>query len=239
MSELKVFHMPGRWGLKSVSPFCLKLDAFLRMAQVPHQSITASTPFGGPKNKAPWVELDGQIIGDSSLIIERLMKVYQADLDQHLSGEERGIAVAIERLIEENLYWAMVYDRWCRPENWATLKSSVLGNIPQPMRALLAPYARRLVKKQLAGQGMGLHSEAEISAIAGRDIVALSDILADKHYFFGDSPSLTDATVYSLLANIYAVEFNSPMKAMLEQTANLPPFIQRFKAEYYGDDTAQ
>ena len=72
-----------------------------------------------------------------------------------------------------------------------------------------------------------------------RDIVALSDILADKHYFFGDSPSLTDATVYSLLANIYAVEFNSPMKAMLEQTANLPPFIQRFKAEYYGDDTAQ
>ena len=49
MSELKVFHLPGRWDLKSVSPFCLKLDAFLRIADIPHHSITASTPFGGPK----------------------------------------------------------------------------------------------------------------------------------------------------------------------------------------------
>ena len=239
MSELKVFHLPGRWGLKSVSPFCLKLDAFLRIADIPHHSITASTPFGGPKNKAPWVEIEGEIMGDSSLIIERLKKVYQVNPDDHLTSEERGIAVAIERLVEENLYWAMVYDRWCRTENWATLKDSVLGDIPQPLRAILAPYARRSVKKQLAGYGMGLHSHAEICAIAQRDISALADFLAAKSYFFGDRPSLTDATVYSVLANIYAVPFTSPMKTMLEQAQNLLPFIARFKAEYYGDDTAQ
>ena len=133
----------------------------------------------------------------------------------------------------------MVYDRWCRTENWATLKDSVLGDIPQPLRAMLAPYARRSVKKQLAGHGMGLHSHAEICAIAQRDISALSDFLAAKSYFFGDRPSLTDATVYSVLANIYAVPFTSPMKTMLEQAQNLLPFITRFKAEYYGDDTAQ
>lgn len=239
MSELKVFHLPGRWGLKSVSPFCLKLDAFLRIAQIPHQSITASTPFAGPKNKAPWIELDGEVMGDSSLIIEHLKLTYHADPDDHLSGEERGVAVAIERLIEENLYWAMVYDRWCRPENWAALKYSVLGDIPQPLRALLAPYARHSVKKQLAGQGMGLHSAAEISAISQRDISALSNILADKRYFFGDLPSVTDATVYSLVTNIYDVEFYSPMKAMLEQSVNLIPFIARFKAEYYASTDAQ
>ncbi|MDG1115241.1 MAG: glutathione S-transferase family protein [Pseudomonadales bacterium] len=235
MTHLTVYHLPGRWGLPSVSPFCLKLDAFLRIVEVPHEAITAATPFGGPKGKAPWITLDGETHGDSSLIIERLKAIYSVDPDRHLSRNARGTAVTIERLIEENLYWAMVFDRWCRPENWGILKSSVLGDIPQPMRALLAPFAKRAVKKQLIGHGMGLHCEAEIRAIAARDIQALSDLLAEQSYFFGDLPSLTDATVYSLLANIYYVEFNSPMKSLIEDTQNLVPFLTRFKSAYYPE----
>ena len=235
MAPLIVYHLPGRWGLPSVSPFCLKLDAFLQMTGIPHEAVTAATPFGGPKGKAPWVILDGETLGDSSLIIERLKTVYNVDPDQHLSRTARGTAVAIERLIEENLYWAMVFDRWCRPENWDILKNSILGDIPQPVRALLAPFARRSVKKQLEGQGMGLHSKKEIAAIAARDIKALSEMLAGQSYFFGELPCLTDATVYSLLANIYHVDFSSPMKAMIEDAQNLVPFITRFKAAHYPD----
>ena len=103
------------------------------------------------------------------------------------------------------------------------------------MRSLLAPFARRSVKKQLIGQGMGLHTADEIAAIAQRDIQALSDLLAEQPYFFGDLPSLTDATVYSLLANIYHVDFSSPMKADIENAKNLVPFLARFKAAYYPD----
>ena len=94
-------------------------------------------------------------MGDSSLIIERLKEVYQDNPDDHLTGEERGIAVAIERLVEENLYWAMVYDRWCRTENWATLKDSVLGDIPQPLRAILAPQCSPLGEEAACGAWHG------------------------------------------------------------------------------------
>ncbi|MDC1329879.1 glutathione S-transferase N-terminal domain-containing protein, partial [Pseudomonadales bacterium] len=103
MTHLTVYHLPGRWGLPSVSPFCLKLDAFLRITGIGHEVITAATPFGGPKGKAPWITLDGETLGDSSLIIERLKTVYSVDPDQHLSRNARGTAVTIERLIEENL----------------------------------------------------------------------------------------------------------------------------------------
>ena len=82
---------------------------------------------------------------------------------------------------------------------------------------------------------MGLHSEAEITAIAARDIQALSDLLGEQSYFFGDLPSLTDATVYSLVANIYQVDFSSPMKPLIEGTQNLVPFLARFKAAYYPE----
>lgn len=233
MSELKVYHLPGRWGLMSVSPFCLKLDALLRMMDIPHQSITAATPFGGPKKKAPWIEHEGRKIGDSSFITTYLIERFGKDPDAALTPAQRGQAVAIQRLIEENLYWAMVYDRWVREENWPLLKESVLGQIAAPVRAVIAPLARRGVRKQLDGHGMGLHSEAEIRMIARRDIDALAKMLGDQPWFFGKEPSLTDAVVYSLLANIRDPAFASPMKAMIADHANLNGFLDRFRARYY------
>lgn len=234
MSELKVYHLPGRWGLMSVSPFCLKLDAVLRMMDIDHQTITAATPFGGPKKKAPWVEHDGRKIGDSSFIIAYLIERFGKDPDAALTPAQRGQAVAIQRLIEENLYWAMVYDRWVRDENWPILKASVLGQIPAPLRVLIAPMARRDVKRQLKGHGLGLHSEAEITAIARRDIQALADMLGDHPWFFGESPTLTDAVVFSLLANIRYPAFASPMKGLIEEQPGLVRLVDRFRDRFYS-----
>lgn len=235
MNELKAYHLPGGWGLASVSPFCLKLDAFLRMTGTEHLSITAPTPFGGPLGKAPWIEHEGRKIGDSSFIIAYLIERFGKDPDAALSPAQRGQAVAIQRLVEENLYWAMVYDRWVREENWPILKGSVLGAIPAPVRMVLAPLARRGVKKRLNGHGLGLHSEASVAAIAERDIDALAGMLGTQDWFFGAEPGLTDATVYSLLANIHYPAFASPMKAMIAGHANLTGFIERFRAQFYPE----
>ena len=234
MSQLKAYHLPGGWGLVSVSPFCLKLDAFLRMTGIEHESITATTPFGGPKGKAPWIECDGQKIGDSSFIIAWLIERFGVDPDSALSPEQRGQAVAIQRLIEENLYWAMVNDRWNTAENWSLLKTSVLGGIPAPVRAVIAPLARRGVRKQLKGHGMGIHSQAEIAEIARRDIDALAAILSKQDWFFGAEPSQTDAVVFGLLANIHYPTFTSPMKAMIAAHPNLVSFIERFRERFYS-----
>lgn len=234
MSDLKVYHLPGGWGLRSVSPFCLKLDAVLKMMELPHQSITAPTPFGGPKKKAPWIEHEGRKIGDSSFIIAYLIERFGKDPDAALTLAQRGQAVAVLRLVEENLYWALVYDRWVRPENWPILKSSVLNQIPVPVRAVIAPIARRGVAKQLKGHGLGLHSEADIEVIARRDIDALAAMLGDSDWFFDDQPTMTDAAVFSLLANIRYPDFSSPMKAMIEDHANLAAFTDRFRAKFYG-----
>jgi len=233
LSQVKAYHLPGAWGLPTVSPFCLKLDAFMRMAGIEHESITAATPFAGPKKKAPWIEYQGRKLGDSTLIIDFLKQEFDVDPDAHLSEEQRGTTVAIQRLIEENLYWAMVYDRWAREENWPILKGTVLGSIPAPVRSVLAPYARRSVKKQLDGHGMGLHSASDIEAIAAKDIGALAGILGEGPWFMGERISMADATEYSLLANIAFVEFHSPMKAMIDSHSELAKWLDRFRNEVY------
>lgn len=233
MPQLKVYHLPGMWGLPSVSPFCLKLDAFLRMSGIEHESRTAGTPFGAPKRKAPWIEHNGMALGDSALIISYLKSHFGVDPDAQLSPAQRGQGVAIQRLVEENLYWAMVHDRWIKPENWALLKGSVLSRVPALLRTILAPLARRGVRKQIIGHGLGLHSAAEITAIATRDIEALAAMLGDQPFFFGDHPTETDAAVYSLLANIHCVPFASPMKPVIAGHVNLVGFIDRFQTAIY------
>ena len=235
MSTLKAYHLPGAFGLPTVSPFCLKLDAFLRMTGIEHESVTAATPFAGPKKKAPWITYQGRTIGDSTFIIDFLKQEFSVDPDAHQDERQRAIGVAVQRLVEEYLYWAMVYDRWVREENWPILKGTVLGSIPAPARALLAPYARRSVKKQLEGHGMGLHSPDEIEAIARKDIGALAAILGDQEWFGAEKISMIDATVYSLLANIAFVDFTSPMKAMIADHANLTQWLERMRAELWPE----
>ena len=232
-STLKVYHLPGAWGLPTVSPFCLKLDAWLRMTGIEHESITAATPFAGPKGKAPWIEEDGQKIGDSTFIIAHLMQRHGVDPDAHLTPAQRGMAVAIQRLIDENLYWTMVHDRWMNDANWQQFRDIVLGGLAVPLRRVLGPIARRGVKKQLEGHGIGIHSPAEIAAIGRRDVNALSDILGASEWFFGDTPSTIDAVAYAQLVNIWRAPFESEVRRAIGQTPNLVAFIDRFAARYY------
>jgi glutathione S-transferase len=59
-------------------------------------------------------------------------------------------------------------------------------------------------------------------------------MLGEQDWFFGGEPSLADATVFSLLANIRYPEFTSPMQAMIEGHANLARHTDRFRARFYG-----
>ncbi len=63
---------PPNWGrIPNMSPFCVKLETFLKMAQLPYK--TAAPHFKkAPTQKIPYIEIDGQLIGDSGLIIDFL-----------------------------------------------------------------------------------------------------------------------------------------------------------------------
>ena len=70
---------------------------------IPHEQIAVATPFAGPKGKAPWIEEDGRKLGDSSFIVAHLAERFGVAPDAHLTPTQRGVAVAIQRLIDENL----------------------------------------------------------------------------------------------------------------------------------------
>jgi len=233
MSDIVVHQIPGAWGLPSTSPFCLKLETCLIMAGIPYRTVIDATPFKGPKKKLPWIEHKGLSMGDSNFILEYLAEEFGCHLNADLSDQERAVSRSMKRLMEENLYWVMVYDRWMVEKNWNLFRDVVLQGIPRPVRYLFAPIARRGVGRQLKGHGMGLHSKAEIHSIGMKDIGAIADFLGGKKFLMGDSPTEIDAVAYGLLANIMQAPIESPVKDEGLKRANLLAFLATMRNRYY------
>lgn len=90
-------------GVPNLSPFCLKLETYLRMAKIPYDCDFVFKH--SKKGKFPWIEYDGQEIANSSICIEFLNKKFDVDLDDGLTEEQKGLARAVKIMLEENTFW--------------------------------------------------------------------------------------------------------------------------------------
>jgi glutathione S-transferase len=233
---ITLYQFPPAFGLPSGSSFCLKLETYLRMADLPFQVASTMDMSKAPKGKFPYIVDQGKTIADSNFIIEYLKQTYGDPLDASLSPVERAIALAMQRLIEENLYWVAVYSRWQDPINWAITQDTFFRDFPPLLKAIVPTLARRSTLQNLKGHGIGRHTIAEVYQIGITDITALADFLADKPFFMGDRPTTLDASAYGTLAQILQVPIQSPVKAHAETFPNLAAYCQRMKSQFYPID---
>ncbi len=83
----------------SVSPFAAKLESYLRLAKIEYETAPGD-PIKAPRGKIPYVNIDGALIGDSGLIIERLKKSHGDPLDGDLSGDDHALGHLVRRTLE-------------------------------------------------------------------------------------------------------------------------------------------
>lgn len=232
---IRLFQFAPAFGLPNASPFCMKLETYLRMAGLPFEVPAAGMREfrNAPKGKLPYIDDNGKTVADSSFILDYLKASYGDQLDGWLSREQAAVALAFQRLLEENLYWAVVHTRWSQPDGWAHMKAAFFGGLPAPLKWVVPPMARRSLLKQMHGQGMGRHQPDEIIAIGRRDISALADFLGSKPYFMGAQPCSLDASAYAFLANLLWVPLDSALKQHALQYPQLEAYCQRMRARYY------
>lgn len=231
---IKLHQFAPAFGLPNASPFCMKLETYLRMAGLPFELVNDGDVLKAPKGKLPYIDDDGRRLADTHFIIEDLKARYGDRLDAGLSAVERALTTAFERLIEEDLYWAMVYTRWMVDEGWQKTRVAFFGALPVPLRWLLPPLARRGLRVQLRGHGMGRHSAEEIAGIGCRDVDALADFLADKPFMLGEQPRSLDASAHAFLANLLWAPVDSPIQRHARSRPALEAYCQRMKARYFA-----
>ena len=222
------------FGLPDPSPFVMKAETLLKMAKLEYRANTGGLS-KAPKGKLPYVDDDGAIVADSTLIRWHLEKKYRIDFDQGLDTAQRATAWAFEKMIEDNLYWVLVRDRWANDGNFRKGPRRFFARVPAPIRPLVVTMIRRKVRGALHGQGIGRHSDDEAQALGIRSIEAIADFLGDKPFFFGANPTGVDATVFAFAAGALCPLFESRTRAAAEQHENLRRYVGRMTARFYPE----
>ena len=225
---------PPMFGIPNPSPFCMKLETWLRMTGLPFENVRIVDPRKGPKGKVPWIDDGGRVVADSAFIIDYLKEKHGDRLNAHLAPAEKATSLALQRLIEEHLYWAIAHGRFLDDAVWPKTKAQFLAGFPGPLRPLVGRLVRRTIAKSLHLQGLGRHSQEDVYRLACDDLTALSTALGEKQYFFGDKPTDLDAVAYGFLAQVRWAPGPQRVREHLERTRNLPAFCERMKQTYYG-----
>ncbi|MFL5316353.1 MAG: glutathione S-transferase family protein, partial [Microvirga sp.] len=219
------------FGLPDASPFVTKAETLLRMSKLPFEKALMSFS-KAPKGKIPYIEDDGQLLGDSTLIRWHLEKKYGIDFDQGLTAEQLAIAWAFEKMAEDSLYWASVYFRWMIEDNFRKGPVNFFKGVPAPVRPVVVSMIRRRLRKTLHGQGIGRHSTDEITAIGIRSIDAMAAYLGDKPFFMGSEPTGVDATMFAFMCGLLSPHFETRTRAVAVRHDNLRRYVGRMTARF-------
>lgn len=238
---ITLYGFARRFNVVDSSPFVVKVDLFLRLADIPfHAEHGVEYLKVAPKGKLPFIDDAGNKVADSAAILEYLTEKYQIPLDDELTAEQKAQTHFITKSLDEGLYWCLVHSRWALDESWPYIKDAFFGGLSAPISWIVPNIIRSKVKKNLHGQGVGRHSQSEILLMADKSLQALSTLLADNAYIFGDKPTSLDATIYAHLCQFISTRYDSGYESDLMKEAksypNLVDYCQRIENTYYQEN---
>lgn len=219
--------LPGRFGLESLSPFCMKAEVYLKLAKLEYRAI-AGDPRKAPKQKLPMIDEDGTRVCDSTAIVDYLEKKSKAPLDEGMSELDRARARMIQRTFEEGLYFVVLWSRWAEEEGWAVSRT-FFDAIPAAVRWAIVPMIRKKIIASSHAQGTGRHAREEIYAMGQRDLEAFATLLGDAPYVLGERPRTVDCTAYAFIANILHTPIESPLKEYVKSRPTLEAYVKRMQ----------
>ncbi|AFT66921.1 glutathione S-transferase family protein [Cycloclasticus sp. P1] len=233
-STIKLYNYGSHYGLADLSPFVLKVDAYMKFANIPFESSPDyRNPRKAPNGKLPFIIDEGKTISDSEFIIAYLQEKFDVQLDSKLTTKEKSTSYLMGKSLDENLYWCLVYSRWAMDDTWDYIKKAYFSSMPYPLNKIVPLIARKEVVKNLYKQGIGRHSTERVLKLTERSFSALASTLSDKPYFFGNAPSSFDAVAFGILAQFICVPIDNKANNLARNYLNLVQYCERILAEYY------
>jgi len=224
---ITLYQFPPRFGLLNVSPFCMKVETYLRLTKLPYQVVNTIKLSTTPKGKLPYIVDNDHVIADSDFIIQYLKATYGNPLDAHLNTQQMTEALLMKRMIEEHYYWTIAYSRWLDPFNVQQVNQLFFSRLPFILRPIIAYSIRKKARANLIGHGMGRHSRDEVYLLGIEDLTALKNYLADKPYIMGDQVTSLDACIYAFLASTMRTPIASPLSKFANEQVKFVEYLKR------------
>merc|ERR1711988_1237297 len=222
----------------SISPFCLKLESWLKLHGIKYQNVDHKCKFRSKKGLLPFIELNGEEIADSNIVIETLSKKFDKSMPAQLSQDQKNVQHAMVAMVENHLHWTIVYWKSKDVDNILkgyklNLQSAIGSKAPASLLNFYFKYTFcRKGLKRGRSNGMGVHTAEEIENFGKKDLLTLSEMLGEKEFFFGSEPAMLDLVVFSQVGQLVMVdsEHACPLRDYLEADCkNLVGLVNRIR----------
>jgi glutathione S-transferase len=236
---LTLYTFPPAFGMRNVSPFCLKVEMALHHLQIDYEMKEQGNPKKSPKGKLPFIETGGETIADSELILDYLDKYSDGGLYGHLNSEQLAKGFGFMRLAEDHLYWILVASRWLDDSWWPNVDQGFFGSLPFPLRQLVPFISRKRIRKTYKLHGLGLHSLEEQKEFARKDLQALDWAVKDNTYLLGDEISVFDFAVASMMAGVLDNQPATWLTTIAREFTHLVEYTERVQRDLgvFGRET--
>lgn len=236
---MKVYQYVPGWTVACISPYVSKLANYLRMVGHPFELVQqdlSRLQEDAPRGKLPFiVDDDGTKVADSNEIIAYHKAKYGDKLDADLTREEKAVATAWMRLIDEHLYWSgVIQPRWRMDSGWETYVPIICGGateIPPEVREGLDAF-RVHIRDEFVHQGMGLKTDEEVLETFKVDVDAMEDFLHHKSFFMGPNPTSIDAAVFSILTHMIESPFAWPGRDYIRGKQSFVDYMARMRERF-------
>jgi glutathione S-transferase len=223
------------YGLPTASPYALKLETWLRMTNIPYEVEIVTRTIDSPKQTVPYIGEDGKLLADTGFIIEHLKRKTGRDLDVQLSDEQRAVAHAARRMLEESLARILGWTRWMTDENWPVTRELAFGKVPEEYRDKVSTAARKGFEEVMRRGGIGRHTPEEIQAIGLDDIRAVESLLGGHPYLMGAEPTEVDASAFGIVAQYILTPLECTISTYARNSAVLSAYVERMKQRFFPE----
>ncbi len=222
---ITLYSYPELFGVADNNPFGLKVFAFLKLAGLPFRHEHIFDASSAPRGQLPYIEEDGETIGDSDTIIAHLIAKHGLAIDARLTQAQHDMTHLVNRQLGD-LYWTMSYSRWRDDRFWPLFRDAILRTHPQVTPAGM-DQARAYNFERYRYQGIGRYAVEDVYRRGLADLEVLSHLVGAGGFVFGEDPRSIDAAIYGFLANIHFYEIPTPLKAFIAEHRNLVDYIER------------
>jgi glutathione S-transferase len=234
-APIRVFQFPRMFAVPNLSPFCAKLETWLRIAGIAYEVVDAD-PRTAPKGKLPFIEDGGVRLGDTSFIIDHLRKTRGVDPDAWLDPRQRASALLVQRTLEEHYAFVLLHTHFIREQGWRHTRA-IFESVPRVIRPMISHLVRGRMRKILWSQGLSRHADQEIMALALLEWQAILELMNDGPFFFGARPATVDAIVFATLATTILTPIESPIRDYLSSQPSCVSYVERMRSQFFPELT--
>jgi len=240
-----LYQFPRCPTLPNISPKCLQVETWLKLHGIKYENVAHNGKLRSKRGFLPFIELNGEEIADSDLIVKNLAKKYEKEMDDGLSNEQKNIQHAMLTMVDKHLHGTFLH--WASRNADDMIKGYKLNlqqytgfKVPNGILNFWFKFqhCRKSLKKAKAAVATGASNE-EIDEEGKADLQVLKEMLGEKEFFFGEEPHSLDLVTFAHLAQIVNVdgqEVKCPLKEFLEsECTNLVGLYNRMKDRAWGD----